>query len=364
MDNYSWWVGDGGLVQFWYVNFQWKKAQNSCLILNTRNWGSRCLCSTGKILLPAENCVTFLWVPALFFLRPSRRLKPEVILGYLFCWRYCFHQNDRQQKQDSAICLTAGFWHPLISGCLFGFRWLQRTVWQFVQEVPLLQTWCICLRCWLFCSVIQNLQTPAALLLLLSATSQYLRTKCSAGLHLSWNHHRPASRISWTQGQIAPAVLTWQLSPVTDPWADSRVQSRLRMPSCEVLPQHQHSICQHRAPTFCWFLLSWLVCFVGLFVFVFFSLWSLVNLRINPENTESHPIPKGLGSQEQPWSWGWGDGAVRSLTHHIPCQLRERLGLEHSLSARALSLPTMQMLFISHLSNNCWKQHNLLTQKS
>lgn len=51
--------GDGGLVQFWYVSFWWKKAQKFMFDIKHTIRAPDTFAPLEKILLPAENCHLF-----------------------------------------------------------------------------------------------------------------------------------------------------------------------------------------------------------------------------------------------------------------------------------------------------------------
>lgn len=77
MDKYSFWVWDGGLVQFW-----WKKAQKYTFDSKHTTGAPNTFALVEKILLPAEKCNLF--VNSCIILRPSRPVKSEVTLEYFF----------------------------------------------------------------------------------------------------------------------------------------------------------------------------------------------------------------------------------------------------------------------------------------
>lgn len=100
--------------------------------------------------------------------------------------------------------------------------------------------------------------------------------------------------------------------------------------------QRQHSICQDTAPQF------------------------LFPLK----------IPKPLGSQEQPWNWGQGMGTLRAWQIPSPLSIRRETGArEQRPECKSFDYTWKQThnenaFHQSSLSNNCWKQHNLLTQNA
>lgn len=100
--------------------------------------------------------------------------------------------------------------------------------------------------------------------------------------------------------------------------------------------QHQHSICRDTAPQF------------------------LFPLK----------IPKPLGSQEQPWNWGQGIVTLRAWQIPSPLSLgRETGAREQRPECKSFDYTWKQThnenaFHQSSLSNNCWKQYNLLTQNA